>query len=83
MLKGGFPLARLATGTGTGILSRRHGQFDIFSFPQENFPVHLFLGKTNDNQFNWLLFANAAFLLYLNSQSNTSLLALLLSLIHI
>jgi len=34
MNKGGFPLVRLATGTGTGKWSRGHGQFDNFSFQQ-------------------------------------------------
>ena len=36
-------------------------------------------GKPNDNQSNRLIFANVAFLLFLNSQSNTILFALLCS----
>ena len=41
LIKGGFSLVRLATGTGTGKLSRRHALFDNFPFVQENFHVCL------------------------------------------
>ena len=37
LIKGGFSLVRLATGKGTGKLSRGHAQFDFFAFAQEIF----------------------------------------------
>ena len=45
----------------------------------QNFPVRLLTGKSNDKQSNRPIIANAAFLLFLISQSNTSLFALLCS----
>jgi len=49
--KGGFPLVRLATGTGTrtGKWSREHAQFDNFSFPRKSFPVRLVSEKVESS----------------------------------
>ena len=46
ILKSGFPLVRSATGTETGKLSRGYAQFDIFAFPQKDFPARLFPEKS-------------------------------------
>ena len=69
VIKSGFPLIRLATGTEK--LSRGHAQYDIFAFSRNIFlsvcfreKVELSSEKPNDNQLDWLIFANAAFLFF-------------------